>query len=783
MRHRFLPLPCLALLACGLDAPPEDGPPDVEVQTALNSTGAQFTRAGWLQRGQTARFELPAPATARNIRVAMSGWADADLYTRIGAAPTESRYDCRPYRSDANETCTHASSGDRVYVMVRGYSQWSYYSVSASWDLATPSDQWLSFALDSVSAPAIGTDGASLHLVATAFSGAVGTISVSATGTWTELTVLEGLLADKDTAPTVVRAGTDLLLLLRGRDDNLHFSRYTGNGWGATSRLTDGGVVQGPVSAVFAGRRLHVLYGGAANTVVHEVYALAGGSLAATASPFTFAAASDGKLGTDGDGNVVAVVRGSNERRATMYAFDGMAPTALGSVEAEAIHDVSNVVFYANRFSVVLAKERVCGNAERCFALEQVRFTRFAVPVGPDAQFFNWRTSHVANYSPVWGRQPASTQAVYRNRLVLAYNDPAAGVRYARWDVADGDLPWVGVANVGRAVASHHRPALVAFDARDRARRTLSAADRVEFFDAPNFGNDLFAAAVDDQRGTQGRLRFINFSRAIFVEQINRSFTVWNWDAAGSTYSWSSRADMDAGIYAEGRPVQIGDLRSDNRPFYSEMGNALWALPSRFAIRAGNVSGKLGCIAEQSRMGEATYYRSGRFEAPCATRRYPLVIKPGGGIFIASGAFMNRDSDSIRFWEELGHSFATLLGMGSSLPSAGLAAEAGLGLTAMQDGWRLFQQSAGNSCPRGRSTSGRCRGYTGIANNYDTDGRQHSMIYVVYYYLTNGDLLRQLVQEDLAAGDDLLDRKYDWVRDNVFGGVEYTGNNAPRFDL
>ncbi len=782
MRTRLGLITALSSMACGVDAPPTHGPPEVEVEAPLAGSSSQFSKYGWLQRGQTASFVLPAPANATNVRVTMSGWADADLYTRIAAPPTESYYDCRPYSGDANEVCFHASAGDRVHVMVRGYSEWSWYALSATWDEASPSDAWLSFALDSVAAPAIGADGTGVHMVATAFSGAVGAISVSAMGTWSPLAVVEGLVAEPDTAPVLVSSGPTLFMLVRGRDDALYFSRRGASGWSAPTKVTAGGAVKGPVSAVFDGTLMHVLYAASAS-VRHRAYTVAGNRLVPASAERTITGARDGKLGTDGQGNVVAVLRATNGSQVMMYAMAPMAPELLGTVTADAIHDVSNVEFYGHRFSVVLAKERACGMAEACHTLEQVRFTRFPIPPGPDAQFFSWGTSLVARYSPSAGRYARSTLAVYRSRLLLAYTDPGVGVRYARWDAADGDLPWVGLANVGRAPKSRYRPALVAFDARAAARRALTGAALTKYYDAPNFGNDLFAAAVDDRTGAQGRLRFINFSRAIFMEQIMRSFTVWNWGGTGSTYSWTSRANMDAGTYAEGRPVEIADPRQDNRPFYSELGNALWALPSKFAARAGNVSGKLGCLAEQSRMSEPTYYRSGRFDAPCASRKYPIVVKPGGGIFVASGAFLNQDSDDVRFWEELGHSFATLLGMGGTLPTAGLAAEAGLDLTSMQTGWRLFQESAGRGCPRGKSPSGRCRGYTGIASNYDADGRQHSMIYVVYYYLTNGDFLRGLVTEDLAADDTLLSRKYDWVRWNIFGGNEYTGRNVPRFEL
>ncbi|MDQ3033601.1 MAG: PPC domain-containing protein [Myxococcota bacterium] len=78
--------------------------------------------AGSLARGAESRYETPALAAGR-YRVTLTGTGDADLYVRIGAAPTTGTYDCRPYRSDANETCEIELAGAApLHLMVRGYT-------------------------------------------------------------------------------------------------------------------------------------------------------------------------------------------------------------------------------------------------------------------------------------------------------------------------------------------------------------------------------------------------------------------------------------------------------------------------------------------------------------------------------------------------------------------------------------------------------------------------------------------------------------------------------------
>lgn len=48
---------------------------------------------------------------------------DADLYVRIGSAPTTTQYDCRPYKNGSNETCSVTlPQPAKLHVMVRGYS-------------------------------------------------------------------------------------------------------------------------------------------------------------------------------------------------------------------------------------------------------------------------------------------------------------------------------------------------------------------------------------------------------------------------------------------------------------------------------------------------------------------------------------------------------------------------------------------------------------------------------------------------------------------------------------
>ncbi|MCF1438533.1 MAG: PPC domain-containing protein [Candidatus Thiodiazotropha taylori] len=76
------------------------------------------------------------------------GTGDADLYVKFNAEPTETNYDCRPYREGNDETCNiNNIQVGRYHVLIKGYSAFSGVSLVASYDQAggstTPSEPGL----------------------------------------------------------------------------------------------------------------------------------------------------------------------------------------------------------------------------------------------------------------------------------------------------------------------------------------------------------------------------------------------------------------------------------------------------------------------------------------------------------------------------------------------------------------------------------------------------------------------------------------------------------------
>ena len=85
--------------------------------------------------GSDVVYTMDVPSGASNLNFAISGGSgDADLYVKFGSAPTDSSYDCRPYKGGNAETCSFATpSAGKYYVRVKAYSSFSGVSLSGNY--------------------------------------------------------------------------------------------------------------------------------------------------------------------------------------------------------------------------------------------------------------------------------------------------------------------------------------------------------------------------------------------------------------------------------------------------------------------------------------------------------------------------------------------------------------------------------------------------------------------------------------------------------------------------
>ena len=69
-------------------------------------------------------WTMSVPSGSSNLQFQTSGGSgDADLYVRSGSAPTMTVYDCRPFVSGNNETCTFASPAASIGSRARSVSR------------------------------------------------------------------------------------------------------------------------------------------------------------------------------------------------------------------------------------------------------------------------------------------------------------------------------------------------------------------------------------------------------------------------------------------------------------------------------------------------------------------------------------------------------------------------------------------------------------------------------------------------------------------------------------
>ena len=99
------------------------------LQNGVAVTGLSAARNGQLN------YSVAVPSGAHNLKIAISGGSgDADLYVRLGSAPTTSTYDCRPFVTGNTESCTAtAPQAGTYFIMINGFSAFSGVTLKATW--------------------------------------------------------------------------------------------------------------------------------------------------------------------------------------------------------------------------------------------------------------------------------------------------------------------------------------------------------------------------------------------------------------------------------------------------------------------------------------------------------------------------------------------------------------------------------------------------------------------------------------------------------------------------
>lgn len=115
----------------GVDASCGSNPPGGDTEL---KNGVPIPNLSGVKGDQKYYFvDVPAGKTTLTIKIA-GGTGDADLYVQFGTKPTTTVYQCRPYTSGNNETCTFsAPQTGKYYIMLRAYANYSGVTLSGNY--------------------------------------------------------------------------------------------------------------------------------------------------------------------------------------------------------------------------------------------------------------------------------------------------------------------------------------------------------------------------------------------------------------------------------------------------------------------------------------------------------------------------------------------------------------------------------------------------------------------------------------------------------------------------
>jgi hypothetical protein len=117
--------------------------PGMPIGGGGGEAGYSRDESGSVTRGQELAYETPSlPAGRYTVTLAhdpASPGGDADLYVKVGSAPTSSSYDCRPYADGSAEECTvTVAAPAKIYAKVVGYANQANAFELAFRSLAAP---------------------------------------------------------------------------------------------------------------------------------------------------------------------------------------------------------------------------------------------------------------------------------------------------------------------------------------------------------------------------------------------------------------------------------------------------------------------------------------------------------------------------------------------------------------------------------------------------------------------------------------------------------------------
>jgi vibriolysin len=111
-------------------------------------------------------YALTVPSGQSSLTFTISGGTgDVDMYTRLGSHPTTTTYDCRPFVTGNNETCTVTNpAAGTYYVLLNGYATYSGVTLTGTYSgTTTPPGDGVPVLSNGVGVSASGASGSSTY--------------------------------------------------------------------------------------------------------------------------------------------------------------------------------------------------------------------------------------------------------------------------------------------------------------------------------------------------------------------------------------------------------------------------------------------------------------------------------------------------------------------------------------------------------------------------------------------------------------------------------------------
>jgi hypothetical protein len=329
---------------------------------------------------------------------------------------------------------------------------------------------------------------------------------------------------------------------------------------------------------------------------------------------------------------------------------------------------------------------------------------------------------------------------LYRGKLFAFWSSRLSGdLGWSYWDNLDDEKNWVtdaGLSLPGTGL-------VMSAGSFDKKKYTRPDYDN-------DYGNDLLVAVTQ----TNNSVYVDNFSRSLSKVICNNQFDLYE-----------AKTDTCHNQQGPLAPEKV-NIQDSKKPFVSELGFTILMFPDWF------INGYYKRFAYYQCSSGAWGGFPARSGPPCNSRKLPILITPDDITpFFCQGVWNYKEHDYLRIYEELGHYMAIELGLGSNqdAPAQRNADETHISLQELNKASSIFIEGTGD-VDYNRRVPGflKAGGY-----NYDRTGREHSFLYSVYYFISRSAEFRQYIQEDLAIGNTLLKRKYDWVKKNIFRDNEF----------